>query len=326
MKKRWMLIACAGLMAALLGSGLLLTRMGDVPVENAGEALHAATEPTALTYQGTEYPIKDHIQTVLFLGTDSMEAYQEEQKLQDYYNFNQADVLMLLVLDLDANRADVIQLNRDTMTDVPWLDVLGNYGGTEYKQICLAYNYGDGGRKSCKNTLDAVSDLLFGAPIQSYIQLPMSAIALLNDLVGGVPVTVEEDLTSLDPSFTQGARVRLKGKQAENFLRARMGLEDDTNLARMRRHRMYMDSFQACAREALDSDSAFAMKLVETLSEYLQSDLTAQQLTDLVERLDAASIAPIGHAEGELVQGNPYYEFYAEEASLWELVKNAYCE
>ena len=47
------------------------------------------------------------------------------------------------------------------MTEVPWLDVLGNYGGTEYKQLCLAFNYGDGGMKSCRNTVSAVSALLF---------------------------------------------------------------------------------------------------------------------------------------------------------------------
>ena len=41
------------------------------------------------------------------------------------------------------------------------IDVIGNYGGTEFQQLCLAFNSGDGGRASCLNTVDAVSSLLF---------------------------------------------------------------------------------------------------------------------------------------------------------------------
>lgn len=328
MRKIILLLLCAVLLAALIAGALLFTKKTEeTPIANAGTAQNAVVEPDFLTYNGTEYPIKDHIQTVLLIGTDSLEQYQEkENSLQDYYNFNQADFLMLLVLDTEANTADIIQLNRDTMTDVPWLDVLGNYGGTEYKQLCLAFNYGDGGRKSCLNTVDAVSGLLFDAPIQNYIQIPMTALPVLNDLVGGVEVTMPQDYTEIDPAFVQGTTVRLSGRQAEAFIRSRMGLSDDTNLARMERQRLYMDGFQAQAREAFNSDSEFAMKLVEKLSEYFQSDMTAQQLSDLAEQLDNSAVSPIRAAEGQLVEGEEHYEFYVDETSLWEIVKNAYCQ
>lgn len=328
MRKIILLFLCAVVLAALITGAFLFTKKTEeTPIANAGTAQNAVVEPDFLTYNGTEYPIKDHIQTVLLIGTDSLEQYQEkENSLQDYYNFNQADFLMLLVLDTEANTADIIQLNRDTMTDVPWLDVLGNYGGTEYKQLCLAYNYGDGGAKSCKNTVDVVSSLLFDAPIDGYIQIPMSSIGVLNDLVGGVPVTIPEDMTVIDPAFVQGETVLLKGSQAESFVRARMALENDTNIARMARQRMYMDSFQKQAKEALNSDSEFSMKLLEKLSGYLQSNMTAQQLSDVIARLDKATIGPIRYPEGELILGEEYYEFYVDEDSLWEIVKAAYCE
>lgn len=327
MRKKIILLVCVLALALLCAGAFYLTRQAEEPIENAGTAQNAATEPEFLTYNGTEYPIKEHIQTVLFIGTDSDEQYApKENSLQDYYNFNQADFLLLLVMDTDVNTTQVIQLNRDTMTDVPWLDVLGNYGGTEYKQLCLAFNYGDGGRKSCMNTVDAVSGLLFDAPIQSYIQIPMTALPVLNDLVGGVKVTMPQDYTEIDPAFTQGATVRLSGAQAEAFVRSRMGLENDTNLARMERQRLYMDSFQAQARKAFNSDSEFALKLVEKLSDYLQSDLTAQQLSDLAQRLDKSTVSPIRIADGQLVEGEEHYEFYVDEASLWELVRTAYCQ
>lgn len=327
MKKIVMLTICVALIAALIGTAVLMTKKeAEIPIENAGTAQNAAVKSQVLAYGGQEYPMKAHLQTVLLIGTDSVEAYEEvTEGVKPFYNYHQADFMTLLVLDTQSNTAEILQLNRDTMTDVPWLDVMGNYGGTEFKQLCLAFNYGDGGSKSCRNTVNAVSGLLFDAPIDSYIQVPMSSIGVLNDLVGGVTVTMQEDLTQIDPAFVQGATVRLTGDQAEAFVRARMELEDDTNLARMKRQRQYLDGFQVSARAAFDADSEFAVKLLEKLSSFLQSDLTAQQLSDLITRLDKAEIAPIRFAEGQLKLGE-HYEFYPHEASLWEMVKAAYCE
>lgn len=324
-KKTWILVLLLVVLAALLGTAVWTNQREETPVENAGQAVHAQQEQTYLTYENQEYPLKEHLLTVLLIGTDSTERYEDKNALLDYYNYNQADFLILVVQDTEANTTEVIQLNRDTMTDVPWLDVIGNYGGTEFQQLCLAFNSGDGGRASCLNTVDAVSSLLFDAPIQHYIQMPMSGISALNNLVGGVPVQIPENLTRIDPAFVEGATVHLTGDQAEKFVRARKGLLDDTNLARMSRQRIYLDSFRKQAQEAFDSDSEFAMKLVEKLGEYIQSDLTAQQLSDFVESLDKSQISPIRTADGELMIGTQHYEFFVDEASLWEVVKQAYC-
>lgn len=325
-KKTWILVLLLVVLAALLGTAAWTNQREEPPVENAGQAVHAQQEQTYLTYENQEYPLKEHLLTVLLIGTDSTERYEDKNALLDYYNYNQADFLILVVQDTEANTTEVIQLNRDTMTDVPWLDVIGNYGGTEFQQLCLAFNSGDGGRASCLNTVDAVSSFLFDAPIQHYIQMPMSGISVLNNLVGGVPVQIPENLTRIDPAFVEGATVHLSGDQAEKFVRARKGLLDDTNLARMSRQRIYLDSFRKQAQEAFDSDSEFAMKLVEKLGEYIQSDLTAQQLSDFVESLDRSQISPIRTADGELMIGTQHYEFFVDEASLWEVVKQAYCQ
>lgn len=326
-KNKWMLLLLLAVLAALLGTAVWMNGREEPVLENAGQAVHAPQEQVALNYLGEEYALKEHLNTVLLIGTDGTERYEkQEDLLQDYYNYSQADFLVLLVQDLDAGTTEVIQLNRDTMMDVPWLDVIGNYGGTEFQQICLAFNSGDGGRTSCLNTVDAVSSLLFDAPIQHYIQMPMSAIPVLNNLVGGVPVVIPEDLTKADPAFVEGATIHLTGNQAETFVRARKILDNDSNIARMSRQRIYLDSFRTQAQKALDSDSEFVLKLVEKMGEQIQTDLTAQQLSDFVESLDKSQISPIRTADGELIAGARFYEFFVEEASLWEIVKQAYCQ
>ena len=46
---------------------------------------------------------------------------------------------------------------------------------------------------SCENTVDAVSNMLYGIRIEGYISLNMDSIKILNHLAGGVPVTIEDD-------------------------------------------------------------------------------------------------------------------------------------
>ena len=327
MKKVVVLLIIVALLAALIaGAALMSKKEAEAPIENAGTAQNAAVKPKALTYNGQEYPMKTHLQTVLLIGTDAVEAYEQTTEgVKPFYNYNQADFLMLAVLDTDAGTAEILQVNRDTMTDVPWLDVLGNYGGTEFKQLCLAYNYGDGGPKSCRNTVSAVSSLLFDAPIDYYMQVPMTAIPVLNDVVGGVPITFQEDMTDIDPAFVKGATVRLDGSQAEKFVRSRMGLSDDTNTYRMERQRQYLDSFQNCAREAIDTDSQFVLTLLEKLSDYLQTNLTGDQLVNFITQLDESEISPIRPPQGTLTLEDGHYAFYVDLDPTWEDVKRAYC-
>lgn len=328
MKKTAAALICLLLLAGLVAGVFYYQNQADKEqIENAGMAENAPVEIKSLTYQGKEYPLKKHIQTVLLIGTDN-EGNESTvpEGFAAFYNYNQADFIMLLVVDRDTEQMELIQINRDTMTDVPWLDVIGNYGGTNFEQLCLSFNSGSGGADSCQNTVNAVSHLLFEAPIQAFIQIPMDALPVINDLVGGVTVFVEEDMTEVDPAFIEGATVLLKGRQAERFVRARMALEDDTNLARMNRQRIYMDGFQRAARATVNSDSQFILKAVEKLGEHMQTNLTGDQLVDLLEKMDTYEMAPIRVPEGELRIGGEYYEFYVDEASLWDTVKDVFCQ
>lgn len=284
-------------------------------------------DENTLVFNGEGYPMRENLRTVLLIGTDDTDVYEEEpEEERDFRSYHQADFLLLLVLDQDANAVNIIQLNRDTMANVPWLDIFGEFGGTEYKQLCRAFNYGDGGISSCRNTMHAVSMLLHNAPIDGYIQLPMTEIGTVNDVVGGVTVNITEDMTAVDPSFTAGATVTLKGKQAEKFIRARMVLEDDTNASRMRRHREYMENFQKSAKNALENDPDFLKKILKVMDKVVQTNLGADELLEIAMFLDEAQFNPMLVPEGELKLGKEYYEFYLDENSLWECVRTAFCE
>lgn len=82
---------------------------------------------------------------------------------------------------------------------------------------------------SCQYMVDAVSNLFYGMPINGYVALNMNAVAMINDAVGGVTVTVPEDMTQVDPSFAEGAAVTLTGDQALKFTRYRDTEKDFSN-------------------------------------------------------------------------------------------------
>lgn len=328
MKNKLLIVLCLVLVVGLLTGVYLYTKAQEsIQPENAGLAINAPEKIENLIYKGTAYPLKKHVQTVLLIGTDNEgNETPAPEGFYAFFNFSQADFIMLLVVDQDTQKVDIIQFNRDTMTEVPWLDVIGRFGGTVQKQLCLSFNSGSGGPESCLNTLDSVSRLIYNAPIQHYIQIPMTAIPAINDLVGGVPVTIEDDMSHIDPALAKGATVRLNGNQAETFVRARRSMEDATNIARMRRQRAYLDSFRQCASDAISSDPNFALKVVDQLDGTLQTSMTVQQLSDLINHLNTYTLSPIQPTEGELTVGEEYYEFYVDDAALWKLVKAAYCQ
>ena len=65
----------------------------------------------------------------------------------------------------NANQTwQMLQINRDTITKVPVLDVLGGASAYADEQIALAHYYGNGGKTADENTELAVSMLLDDQP------------------------------------------------------------------------------------------------------------------------------------------------------------------
>lgn len=325
---KYLLALCLVLLAGIAVLAVTAEkRAKQESVESAGTAEHAVKPVTALEYAGETAALREHIDTILLIGTDTTgeQPKYSDDDIVPYYNYEQADFLVLLVLDDDAQTCGIIQLNRDTMADVPWLSVTGDVGGTSYEQLALAHTYGSGREDSCVNTRNAVSQLLFDAPIDHYMAFTMDAVPIVNDLVGGVTVTVEDDLTPVDATLTQGAVVTLRGEQALHFVRARMTVGDGLNASRMRRQRTYFDGFQKSARAAFNSDSELAMKLVEKLSNYMVTDMTADAISRLAEKLDKYEIGEVRFASGDNVLGEQFYEFYVDKDDLWDIVREEMC-
>ena len=298
-------------------------RSANEITETAGQATHAETKQTELSFNGKSCPLNRDIETYLLVGLDS-DGEKVSEDTWKFYNHIQSDVLLLAAVDRREKTVDVIQLNRDTMMEVPWLDVTGRCRGTTFKQLALSYNSGSGGLDSLHNTKNAVSSLLFDAPIDHCLAFTMAGIAALNDLVGGVTVTVRDDLTAVDSHFVQGSEVTLHGDQAQKFLRARLILDNDTNAARMARHRDYLEGFLKSA-ETVTGEPDFALKAAEKLDKYTVTDMTVQEMSELAQYVSEYGISSVSYPEGDL-RLTEHYEFYTDMDSLWNIVSRVFCD
>ena len=230
-----------------------------------------------------------------------------------------------LVFDHSAHTVTPFQINRDTMCDVPWLSVNGLVGGTQWEQITFAHTYGTGKEDSCVNTRNAVSSLLYDVPIDNFFSFTMDAVPLMNDAVGGVTVTLDEDIPALGPEYVRGASVTLRGQEALRFVRWRDTEQLDSNQPRMARHRLYLQAFTDAARAAMSADEELVTKLFKAAEPFLCTDLTVEQIADISAALRDYTVLPVVTPNGQYVMGEDYAEFYLDEASLAECVKSAFC-
>lgn len=314
----------------LLAGMLLLQRWEntqDAPVSSLGPSsaveADAPVDGREITYyNGTAYAKKEDLETVLLLGVDKFEGETPE----GYINNQQADFLLLLVMDKQNETCTPIQLNRDTMTQIQVLGVTGEPAGTMTGQLALAHTYGSGEEDSCENTVLAVENLLYGVGIDHYVSLTMDGVALLNDLVGGVTVEVLDDFSSIDDSLVQGETVTLKGQQALTYVRSRGGLEDSSNLHRMERQRQYLAALQGQLSSKAQSDEGFTLEALLQLNEYLVSDCTVEQLSDLGDSLAAYQVSDILTTPGDAQEGEEFMEFTVDESALQQLVMDVFYE
>ena len=263
------------------------------------------------------YAPKKDLETILLIGVDKFDNQTQDSS---YNNSQQADFLMLLVMDMENKSCTALHLNRDTMTEIPVLGVRGESAGSITGQLALAHTYGSGGADSCRNTLKAVKGLLYGQNIDHYVSFTMDAVGEVNDLAGGITLTMLDDLSSAYPEMQQGAAVTLTGDMALAYVRTRYGLEDSSNLRRMERQRQYLTALYKAVSEKESSDETFLMKALETISAYMVSDCTVDQLSRLYDCWEACESKDFCTVDGVAEKGAEFMEFYPDEAALKQFV------
>ena len=309
----WMM-ACLVLLGAVSGvraetvPGDLEARLGNMP---------------SIEYQGTLYRMRRRLTSVLLAGTDQRQ--DDAPAVDAYRSGGQADFLLLLVFDDNRCTIQPVHINRDLMAEITVLNVMGRETGTRMAQICLAHGFGDGGEQSCRLLARALSKRLLDIPIDHYAAMSMDGIAVFNDALGGVQVTLEDDFSALDAQMTPGTTLRLNGRQAELFTRQRYFVGDQTNASRMRRQQVYMRAAADELQNKISESPSFVSGFFSMLDPYLVTDMNRGRMINLANLARQYEMLPVLELEGETVQGEGgFIEFYPADESVMRTVLEAF--
>ncbi len=339
-------LLCAGILAALpitacaciLGAGAV----GKVRLQQSADrsprlsAAVTAQQPTEaekkvwqdgwVKYKNQIYAYNEDILTFLFMGIDKQE--ETVQEMPEGTDGGQADALFLLVLNPHRKEMDLIGINRNTMTQIDMYSDTGAYIDTVTAQICVQHGFGNGMEESCVYQKEAVSRLFYGLPIHGYAAVNLSVTAPLNDAVGGVDVTVLEDMTSESPLLKEGMQVHLEGEDALTYVRWR-----DTNAfasadRRLERQMQYLEGFVEKAKSSAGEDIFNIARLYQAASPAMVTDVTVDKAVYLASQaLDYRGGSNNFYMlEGETVMGEQFEEYYIDETALYEMILEIFYE
>ena len=265
-------------------------------------------------YNGKKYTYNTDIQTIAFLGVDTREKI--ETGGTPGWN-GQSDTILVAVLNTATQKGKILQISRDTVTDIEIYDMHGEFLTRDTAQLSFQYAYGDGGVTSCTLVTDRISELLGEIPITYYLSINMDGIPALSEAMGGIDIVIEEDMTYIDPEYTKGKKVTLQGDAAEHFVRYRDTNETGSNAPRMKRQDQVIHAIMKQLPKKAKDDSNMYVRLFKEADKYMTTNLKLDNIEALQEYEFDEDII---EAPGTLKEGEYHDEFYIDKEQFESII------
>lgn len=272
-----------------------------------------------IKYNGKIYKLNENITSVACLGVD-----KEEINTHGIVgSAGQADTVIVIAFNTKTGSAKLISIPRDSKADVEVYSKDGDFKRIDKKQLCLAFAYGDGGEKSCRNVVTSVQKLMFGIPIQSYAALDLEGIGPINDSVGGVTVVPSESFAD----FTAGQAVHLRGKQAMMYVRDRDTSKLDSNLPRMAHQLEYIKAFTSTTASYIKSKPTAVTDIYNKAMNYSYTDIGLSEASYIASRfltVGTGEFEPVSVPGTVTEDKDGYALFNIDEKKFFEVILSVY--
>ncbi len=259
-KKKILLLALAGAFTLLLGAGATYVynlRYNPGSFFQSGSAPSASSTPVTQSIFGPEAtptptpaatdelsPYEKLVQqadpslaamggilNVAVIGVDYAAERETWSGKHDYH----ADVIMIIAINFNENRVDLLSIPRDTYAKIP--GVKGIY------KINASINCGGGleaeGGAGFLKVCETASWELGGIPINYYYAVTMPAVKSLVDAFGGVDYDLELSFKMAGRSYKQGQQ-HMNGQAVLDYLRVRKNVDESGDLNRVNRQKQMM--------------------------------------------------------------------------------------
>lgn len=198
----------------------------------------------------------DGVYSVLVVGTDKVGL--------------NTDTILVASLDSINNRASIMSIPRDTMSNV----------NRNVKKINAAYSIGaKKGKGNVKKLKDEVSDLM-GFEVDNYVVVNLKAFEELIDAIGGVTIDVPRNMNYDDPyqnlhiHIDKGLQT-LNGEQAIGFVRYRSGYAEG-DIGRVKAQQLFIEAL--VNQVATPATVTKMPKLIDIVLENMDTDLSNGEL------------------------------------------------
>ncbi len=331
-KKRWQKVLIGFLLfilALLIAAAVTLIIMINIGksslLDKGGMNIDAPKQAevvdngNVIYYNGFKYRFNDNITSILCMGIDKNKLSKVGK---DIGTGGDADSIFVIAMDLSKSSTKIINISRDTMTNIGIYSPNGSYVGEKKAQLALAYAYGDGKETSCHNELVSVRELLYNVPINSYLALDIQGISAINDSVGGVDVVSPETIAS----FKKGKTYHLLGSMAPAFVISRSHATVEGNSLRMERQKTYLESFGSTLMTKTKEDLTTPMNIFKTASPYICTNIDASKVSYLAYNAVRGEYKgfDIVTVPGKAKQGKKYAEYYVDEKKCFEMFLDVY--
>ncbi|ROR44495.1 LCP family protein [Kitasatospora cineracea] len=227
----------AALVVAAAGTGAWYYQRLDHNITTfAPEGIASSRPPVA-----TPAPTGGRPVNILLLGSDTRDDGNSSLGGGDE-GVGHSDTAILLHVYADHKHAVGVSIPRDTLVTIPpCLLPSGKWSQSRTNQMFnSAFTIGEfkAGNPACtQNTVEALT----GLRVDHTLVVDFKGFAAITSAVGGVDVCVPNDVDSYGIHLTKG-RQTVSGQQAVDYVRARHGLGDSSDIGRMLRQQAFMSS------------------------------------------------------------------------------------
>lgn len=288
-------------------------------VEELDDSVDVINSGSRISYDGKMYKLNENVVSIAFIGVDK-ESFGLKNGAVG--TGGQADTIALCVYDTQSGKVNIVYVPRDSMVDVNTYDVNGNFAGIDKEQICVSFAYGDGHEKSCERVISALSRLLFGMKVDYYISMDTDGIGNLNDAIGGITL---ESLETFGV-FQKGKTYKLKGIEAERYVRYRNKAILDGDKFRQLRQRQFFEAYYKKALQNAKSDISSVTTLYNEAKKFIVTNFGLDKTVYLASQAvkNTPSIENYITVPGKYIDGGKYAEYIVDYNSLFKIILDVF--
>lgn len=215
---------------------------------------------------------------ILIVGWDESPERNDEtsEVYRDEGNNFRSDVIMLLTVDFDTGRVDLISVPRDTLAPI-YKDNGERLSETAHWKINAAFAKGGSAAGSgFEYAMTTVSKLFGGIPIQYYAGVNMQGMKAVVDAMGGVDYDVDVRI-ELNGRVLEKGYQHLEGQQVLDYCRARKGISTDVGRTDRQQRMLFAIFNQLKSRDQLKN----FINVYNSVKGYIYTNLNSDQIATM---------------------------------------------